>query len=565
MYISFSEISSPKTFISLILACFVSGLLYQKVYSLQDAQAPPHELRLLLEAKKGYDELEVMSGMLSALSDSNPWKKSYPQEIIIPEWLRQKGYEVDIIYITHDFVQHAWQSKLNGTLDSTFVMSALDSWGTDQSRLTDTELQLVTVVLLWENDDERSFLMYADSPPYSFDEAKVHEIPSIAFSDKESKPLVLPVRFELFRNDEIYTISSYLSLSKVNDFRRPDTGKPMILQSYYQYYFTEAEIGDKHWEIALHSKFMSPFYGEEGDVIQIRKKGGSWFESISLGQYVHFGDIVYQFVEARFDGSEIYLQLVPDFDSRRGSQAGMRVFGFEQETLDGQTFRIDDQLGKWVLLDFWGTWCAPCITELPYLQEAWRIFNGKEFEIVGIANDNRETLSRFLRENELGWPQLISHHSESVTINELFGIRSWPTTILLNPDGVIEPGKSLRGFLLEEMMAQLVGFNSTRAERLKKGDILVDIPVELIESVLAEEYEEQSISVHISGSDLSFAGRIPLYLYDGSFVRGLRLSDTTLDETVVQVYINGKPADLPLTGRFLDDENRVRYRFSSAK
>ena len=113
--------------------------------------------------------------------------------------------------------------------------------------------------------------------------------------------------------------------------------------------------------------------------------------------------------------------------------------------------------GKWVLIDFWATWCSPCRGELPYLKEAFKEFGPKGFNIYGVSLDNdAESWKEFLVKEEMTWPNVIAvTDGKSAPIVEEYGIRSIPTNFLISPEGKIV-AKDLRGEGIKEKLAELV-------------------------------------------------------------------------------------------------------------
>jgi thiol-disulfide isomerase/thioredoxin len=100
--------------------------------------------------------------------------------------------------------------------------------------------------------------------------------------------------------------------------------------------------------------------------------------------------------------------------------------------------RLTEFRGKYLLLDFWGTWCGPCRREMPYLKAAYRHFNPRGLEILGMNTDEAEILPavrEWLEKNGLAWTQA---RRESIleTLKSL-RIHSYPTTMLLDPEGKI--------------------------------------------------------------------------------------------------------------------------------
>ena len=125
----------------------------------------------------------------------------------------------------------------------------------------------------------------------------------------------------------------------------------------------------------------------------------------------------------------------------------------------GETVSVTPLIGpgKWVLIDFWATWCSPCRGELPYLKEAFKEFGPKGFNIYGVSLDNdAESWKEFLVKEEMTWPNVIAvTDGKSAPIVEEYGIRSIPTNFLISPEGKIV-AKDLRGEGIKEKLAELV-------------------------------------------------------------------------------------------------------------
>ncbi|MEX1045000.1 MAG: TlpA disulfide reductase family protein [Chthoniobacterales bacterium] len=132
----------------------------------------------------------------------------------------------------------------------------------------------------------------------------------------------------------------------------------------------------------------------------------------------------------------------------------MRVAPLELSftAVDGSKVDLADLRGKVVLIDFWATWCPPCVEEAPQLVEVYEKFKDRGFEIVGISLDNaKPALETFTKENKMPWPQFFDGKGWENELAVRFKIQSVPTMWLLGRDGkLIDPSPRSR---LEQAVA----------------------------------------------------------------------------------------------------------------
>jgi len=128
---------------------------------------------------------------------------------------------------------------------------------------------------------------------------------------------------------------------------------------------------------------------------------------------------------------------------------------FSEKDLASQPLSVGKFKGKVVLVDFWATWCGPCVHELPNVIEAYKKYHGQGFEIVGISLDSsREKLDAFLKEHDgMTWPQYFDGKGWGNKVAGRYGVQSIPFTVLVGADGKII-GKDLRGEALGEAVGQ---------------------------------------------------------------------------------------------------------------
>jgi len=110
--------------------------------------------------------------------------------------------------------------------------------------------------------------------------------------------------------------------------------------------------------------------------------------------------------------------------------------------------------GKVVLIDFWATWCGPCVAEIPRVRDAYDRYHERGFEVVGISLDeDRDALEAFVAEKQIPWPIILDARNDAGGLAARYGINAIPTMILVGRDGTVV-STDARGPRLEELLAE---------------------------------------------------------------------------------------------------------------
>jgi thiol-disulfide isomerase/thioredoxin len=126
-------------------------------------------------------------------------------------------------------------------------------------------------------------------------------------------------------------------------------------------------------------------------------------------------------------------------------------------TLDGRILRASELRGRIVLVDFWATWCAPCLAEMPRLKQLHAGYSREDLIIIGVSLDTTERrgLSSWLRRNGIDWPQVHDARGYNGELARAFGVDRLPATILFDREGRVAR-RNLRGAALAQAVSTLV-------------------------------------------------------------------------------------------------------------
>lgn len=140
----------------------------------------------------------------------------------------------------------------------------------------------------------------------------------------------------------------------------------------------------------------------------------------------------------------------------RGTTIGYPALNFSQTTPDGKTVNLSDFKGKYVLVDFWASWCGPCRGENPNVVSAYNKYKDKGFTVLGVSLDqNKDKWMQAIAADKLTWTHISDLKGWGNEAAKLYGISSIPQNLLLDKEGKIV-AKNLRGPDLDAKLEEII-------------------------------------------------------------------------------------------------------------
>lgn len=194
----------------------------------------------------------------------------------------------------------------------------------------------------------------------------------------------------------------------------------------------------------------------------VRRNPGSYVAPIALIQLMQLQKVdeaqkAFDALEPDVKKSQLAQYINSQLTVAKINATGSVIPDFSQKDTSGKEVSIRSFRGKYVLIDFWASWCMPCRQENPNLVANFEKYKDKNFTVLGVSLDNSRTAwMAAIKKDHLNWTQLSDLKGWQNAVAAQFHINQIPQNILIDPDGKII-GKNLRGADLGNKLAEVLG------------------------------------------------------------------------------------------------------------
>jgi len=255
--------------------------------------------------------------------------------------------------------------------------------------------------------------------------------------------------------------------AKLNALLKPFTEKEKALNEEYAKFTKEQKEDD-----AVMDAFMEKYNAVRDQKTPVylsfvKSNPQSYISLVQLGALASNDKVVgeveklYAALSPELKATKTGQSIPKTIEATKKTAVGVMAMDFAQNDPNGKAVKLSDFKGKYVLIDFWASWCGPCRQENPNVVEAFAKFKDKNFTILGVSLDGGNTKTtkeqwlKAVEDDKLTWTHVSDMQGWANEVSTAWGIRGIPANFLVDPSGKII-AKDLRGGALHKKLAEVL-------------------------------------------------------------------------------------------------------------
>lgn len=370
-------------------------------------------------------------------------KNTYPEFKNVPSNLK----DIKRGRIIFDFAQYFYQGFIAGKISTENFTIIKNKSGIkfNEATLIKQEIKCYVNLISGKNENNEVECSVDANNNYDFGDDRSFKPMNANSPDEELNKHLINVLAQRVLNGKIINDKTPLLIAE---------NESLLTFSIAQHATTALHDADKSYELAVCPLwFVSATWKQTQLVLlsdSLKTKKANKDLIFNVGDIITIGNSTYKYNGVDISKNILSLQKISSAN-QYSSQVGFRAPLFTSENLlTGKQITLDSLKGKYVLIDFWGTWCKPCRAQLPDLVKLNNSADSSRFILMSIASsDKLDSLKAVIKKENMVWPQMLSDK-----VTEQYHVNAFPKSFLINPDGVII-GKDLSIDELKEKLTKL--------------------------------------------------------------------------------------------------------------
>ncbi|MEO5991057.1 MAG: TlpA disulfide reductase family protein [Ferruginibacter sp.] len=384
------------------------------------------ELHLPLTFHDGNGPFEYALPVMKWNDTSALFKKTYQEVKGIPSEITniRKGR------IYFDFGQYYYQNFIAGNISKEDFAKIRNNGSIkfNEKVLVKNPIKCFVNVITATNEKNEKVCIIDVNNNYDFSDDTIFIPLNDSLPDEQLNKHLIKVLCERVLNGRVITDQAPLLLVK---------GETLLEFSIAQYATTTVKIENKDYQLAVCPLYFTTRTWNQTQLVllddSLKTKKASQDLIVDNGGFISVGHHKYKFIGVDFTENSLALQKVGN-ENKYFSQVGFMAPLFKSKNiLTGKAISLASYRGKYIFIDFWGTWCGPCRQQLPELVIINNSVDSSQFIMISIASsDVLNTLKKVIIKEKMVWPQLLSDK-----ITKQYNVGSFPTSLLIDPNGIV--------------------------------------------------------------------------------------------------------------------------------